>query len=85
MPSNNMKVYWSSNFNIVLKYYMISYYKFFQDVTMNLLIDYKEYSILYLFYTTILLNAIIVVCLMCTHFRSIGIITGGMKNTSAFY
>ena len=49
-----------------------------------LLIDYKEYSRLYLFYTTILLNANIVVCLMCTHFRSIGINTGGMKNTSNF-
>jgi len=39
---------------------------------MNLLIDYlliddKECSILYLFYTTILLNANIVVWLMCTH------------------
>ena len=50
-----------------------------------LLIDYKEYSILYPFYTTILLNANIVVCLMCTQFRSIGINTGGMKYTSVFY
>ena len=49
-----------------------------------LLIDYREYSILYLFDTTILLNTNIVVCLMCTQFRSIGINAGGMKYTSVF-